>query len=318
MFDFLFPRVLRLPLFNVADPGAGGGGGGDEAAAAAAAAAAANPPGKWFEAADYSDEERSWLTAKGMAEEDPTKVLPKLVKGHRSAEQRIGKGLDSIMDRPAKDQPYAEWAKANGAALGLPETAEGYTAEPPADWPKDLPWDTGLEARARQMAFDMGAPPDLHKAYVGLFAEHVKGLEAAATEGMAKAKADLDTELLRDFGDQTEAVKARARQGAALLAEKAGLGADGLAAISQLLHDKTGDASVIRLFNAVGELAGEDALLGRGGGGLGMTAADAKAEFDKLHAAGGEWYQAVATGDRPAQARLKVKIDQLARVMARG
>lgn len=316
MRDFLFPRILRLPLFNVAEPGAGAGG--EDAAAAAAAAATANPPGKWFEGADYSDEERTWLSAKGMAEDDPVKVLPKLVKGHRSAEQRIGKGLDSIMDRPAKDQPYAEWAKANGAALGLPENAEGYTAAPPADWPKDIPWDSGLEARARQLAFDMGAPPDLHKAYVGLFAEHVKALETASVEGMAKARADLNTELLRDFGDQVPAVIARSKQAFSLLAEKAGISAEGMTAISQMLHDKTGDAGVIRLFNAVGELAGEDALIGRGENGFAMTTADAKAEFDKLHAPGGEWYQAVASGDRTSQARLKVKIEQLAKVMGRG
>lgn len=309
MRNFLFPRVLRLPLFDVADEGAGGGD--------AAAAAAANPPGKWFEGESYSAEEREWLSAKGLAVDDPSEVLPKLVKGHRSAEQRIGKGLDSIMDRPAKDQPYAEWAKANGAALGLPETADGYTAAPPEDWPKDLPWDSNLEARARQLAFDMGAPPEVHKAYVALFAEHVKGLETASAEGLAKAKTDLMTELTRDFGDEVHAVTARAKQGAALLAEKAGLSAEGLDGVSQLLSEKVGDARVIRLFNAVGELAGEDALLGRGSGGM-MSAADAKAEFSKMHSPGGEYYEAVATNDRAAQARLKVRIDQLAKVMARG
>lgn len=277
------------------------------------------PPAKWFEGDSFDDAEREWLTSRGLAVDDPSEILPKLVKGHRSAEQRIGKGVDAIMDRPAPDQSYTDWAKANGAALGLPEAAEGYTATPPEDWPKDIPWDTGLEARARQLAFDMGAPPDLHRAYVGLFAEHVKGLEAASAEGFAKAKADMMTELTRDFGDQVPAVIARAKQGASLLAEKAGLSDDGVAALMQMLHDKTGDAGAIRLFNAVGELAGEDTLVGRGlGGGGVMNAGEAKAEFDKLHAPGGEWYQAVATGNRTEQARLKTRIEQLAKVMGRG
>ena len=311
MYDLLLPRVLRMPLFNTADAGAGAGG--DDAAAAAA-----NPPGKWFEAADYSDEERTWLSARGLAEDDPAKVLPKLVKGHRSAEQRIGKGLDSIMDRPAKDQPFAEWAKANGAVLGLPENVDGYAAEAPADWPKEIPWDTGLEARARQLAFDLGAPPEVHKAYVAFFAEHVKAMEQASIEGLAKAKGDLQTELLREFGDQLPAVQARAKQGAQLLAEKAGLSEDGLSAISQMLEDKAGGALVVRLFNAVGELAGEDMLLGRGAGGQIMSAADAKAEYQRLHSPDGEWFKAVAARNRPEMDRLKPRIDQLSKIISRG
>lgn len=301
--------VLRLPVFQ-ADTGAGQGGDPSPAAGGDA------PPAKWYETPDFSPEEQQWLSARGLAEDDVAKVVPKLVKGHRAAEQRIGKGLDAIMDRPAKDQPYAEWARANAAALGLPEAEDGYAVQPPEFWPKEMPWDTELDAKARKLAFDMGAPPQLHQAYVNLFAEKMKALEDASVTGLTQARETMMQELQRDFGDQTPAVLTRAKQGAQMVAEKAGLSADALTAISQTLADKTGDAGVIRLFNAIAEMAGEDTLLGRGAGQAPMTKAEAQAEISRRSAQDGDWFKATASQNRAEIARLKPEMDRLFKLAA--
>lgn len=304
---------MRLPVFQApGEPGAGADAGAPPAAAPPAGAA------KWFETDAFDPEARDWLAAKGLAVDDPAEVLPKLVKGHREAEKRIGKGLDNIIDKPAKDQPFAEWARANAEVLGLPAAADDYAVEPPKDWPKEIPWDASLEQAARAVAFEAGVPKAAHEAYVGLFAQHVLNLEKASAEGFAKAEAEMMTELQRDYGDKTPAVIARAQQGMAMLAEKAGLGAEGIQAVSQLVSDKAGSAAVIRLMNAVGELMGEDALLGAGQGAAAMTRETAQAEMHKLSSPGGEWYEATMKGDRTAIQRLKPQIDRLARIAAGG
>lgn len=301
--------VLRLPVFQ-ADTGAGGGGDAPPAGGGDA------PPAKWWETPDFSPEEQQWLSARGLAEDDVAKVVPKLVKGHRAAEQRIGKGLDAIMDRPAKDQPYAEWARANAAALGLPEAEDGYAVQPPEFWPKDLPWDADLEAKARKIGFEKGATYEQHQAYVELYAELMKTFDEASKTGMQQAQEAMMQELQRDFGDQTPAVLTRAKQGAQMVAEKAGLSADALTAISQTLADKTGDAGVIRLFNAIAEMAGEDTLLGRGAGQAPMTKAEAQAEISRRSAPDGDWFKANATGNRAEIARLKPDMDRLFKLAA--
>ena len=177
----LLTRFARRPVFAPADEGTPPGEAPPVTPPASAgdpppAAAPSAPTAKWFEDAAYTPEERAWLAAKGLAEDDPLKAVPKLIKGHRAAEQRIGKGLDSIIDKPAKDQTFAQWSAANRAALGLPDKEDGYAVPPPEFWPKDAQWDTTLEANARKMAFENGVSPEVHQAYVSLFAQKMKDL----------------------------------------------------------------------------------------------------------------------------------------------
>ena len=317
MTDFL-KRLARRPVFAAMGDGAGAGGadGGAGDAAAVAAAASANAAPKWFEDASYSAEEKTWLAARGLAEDDPLKAMPKLIKGHRAAEQRIGKGLDSIMDRPAKDQSFAEWSAANRAALGLPEKEDGYTAQAPDFWPKDAKWDATLEANARKLAFENGVSPEAHKAYVGLFAQKMKDMNDAAESGLASAREAMMSDLRRDFGDKTDATITGAKQAAQYFAEKAGLDTAAIESIGMTLSEKIGDAGTIRFMAAIREAMGEDSAvaLGQGSQQLTATPADARAELQKLQAPGGEYYEATKTRNLPEIERLKPKIVQLTKI----
>ena len=316
------PALAMIRLFQGAD---GGGAGGDAPPADAPPAdtgaqppADAQPPAaKWWEGQDYTQEEQQWLAARGLTRDDPASIIPQLVKGHRAAEQRIGKGLDAILDKPAKGQSYAEWARANAAALGLPEAEDAYTAKQPDFWPKDMPWDAEMEMAARKIAFAHGVTPEAHQAYVEAFAGKMKALNDASDAAFEKANGDMMAELQRDFGAQTPAVIARAKQAAQFYAEQANLPTEALEALSHSLADKIGDAGVIRLFNFMAEQMGEDSLKGRGMGSLSMTPADARAQLAQMTAPGGAWYDAVAKGDHDAMASLKPQFEMLAKMAAR-
>ncbi|RWR34995.1 hypothetical protein D2T29_00520 [Sinirhodobacter populi] len=316
-------RRFWLRFGPVWAPEDGGAAGGDAAAAAAAAAAQAGagepPPAKWFEGDLLTADERTWLGAKGLNLDDPLQAIPKLVRGHRSAEQYMGKGVDRIIERPADGQAYAEWARANAAALGLPEAAEGYQITPPESWPKDAQWDTGFETAFRKVAFEEGLPPAAANKLVGLYAEKVKGLADAAEQGYAEANTKMMGELSREYGDQVPVVIARAKQGAQAIAEKAGLDAEALTAVTSRLSRDMGDAQTIRFMAAIGELMGEDSAIGLGkGAGTGLTSTRSQAEqaLADFMKPDGEWAKASMNRDPGAIARLRPKFEQLTRAVA--
>jgi hypothetical protein len=309
--------MMFAPLREAEGMGGGAAGeGATPAAAAPAAAPAAAAP--WWQAADFGTEEQDWLKARGLTEDDATKVLPKLVKGHRLAEQRLGRGVDRILDKPAEGQALPEWMRANAAALGLPDKEEGYAVKRPEGWPKDAAWDGEFEAQARKLAFEAGVPPAAFQGFVELYATKVAGLEQAAAEGLARDNAAMMAELQRDHGDQTEAVITRARQGAEVVASRAGMTPDQIGELSQLLSAKTGNATAIRFMAAIGEMLGEDTGIGMGrGGALTMTPAEARSQLAAFTAEGSDWAKAAAAGNASKIAELKPRFEQLAKLAAR-
>lgn len=276
-----------------------------------------SPAPKWFEAEAFTAEERDWMKARGLQADDPLSVLPKVIKGHRAAEQRIGKGLDSIMDRPTEGQSLTEWLRGNAATLGLPADEAGYEVKPPESWPKDMAWNADLEAQARKIAFDKGLPPDAHAAYVGLFADHMASLDKAATEGMTRAREAMMADLQKEYGQGMATKITQAQQAASVFFQQAGLGPDQVSSVTQLLADKTGDAGVIKLFAAIGAAMGEDRGVGLGGGvSLSMTASEAKAELARFTSPEGDYGKAFAVRDMGRMKELAPRREQLARLAA--
>jgi hypothetical protein len=321
-------KVGWITLFRAPDGAAGAAAGagadgtatpaGAAAAAAVAESAAPAAAAPWWQAPEFSAEEQDWLKARGLTEDDVAKVAPKLVKGHRLAEQRLGRGIDRILDKPAEGQSVGDWMRANAAALGLPATEDGYAVARPEGWPKDAPWDTEFETQARKLAFEAGVPPAAFQGFVELYATKVAGLEQAAAEGLARDQAAMLADLRRDYGDQTEAVITRARQGAEVVAAEAGMTPDQIGELSQLLSAKTGNATAIRFMAAIGEMLGEDTGVGLGrGGALTMTPAEARAEMGRFMAPDGEYAKAVAAGNAARVAELRPRFEQLAKLAGR-
>lgn len=312
-------RFTRFPLFRApADEGAPGGAAAGDQAAGAQAAAGAAAAAKWFDG--YGEEDRTFLTAKGLAVDDPLEALPKVLGIARNAEKRIGKGLDSIMDRPKEGQSYAEWARANAAALGLPEAEDGYQVERPEGWPKDAPWNDDLAGKARKIAFDHGLPPQALGAFTQLYAAQIASMNDAVDQQLEQSRTAMMTDLEKDWGAAMPQKLAQARAGAQQLAQAAGLGPDALELFSAALSPKVGDAAVMRMFAAVGEMLGEDSAPGLGkGGGLAMSAAEAQAELGRSFLSpDSPFAKAMKDGNRAEIERLKPEYERLNRIAAGG
>ncbi|MDZ7919979.1 hypothetical protein [Rhodoferax sp.] len=296
-----------------------------EAAPVAPAPAPAAPAGdapagpKWWETDTYDAPKRGYLTAKGLTLDDPLATIPKLIDIAANAEKRIGKGLDTIIDRPTKDQPYAEWVAANRAALGLPTDEKGYTVTPPENWPKDMPWDTGLEASAKAIAVKYGIPPAALQELTNLQAASAMAINGEVQAAQSKASTELMADLQKDWGLQTDAKITLAKQAAQMVAEKAGLDMTALGNLSEVLMDKIGDANTLRFMAAIGGMMSDDPAVGLGKpGSMTMTPAEARQQLASMRAPEGEYYKATATNDRAAIARLQPRLDHLTRIAAGG
>jgi hypothetical protein len=321
--------VRQIAFAPEGEAGAGGAGPGDPppsdppAGDPPAAPPPSDPPAggpKWWEGPDLSDEDRSWLTARGLADDNKDAVLLKAIKGHREAERRLGHKPEDLLTRPKDGQSVSEWLAAQRDKLGLPDKEDGYKMDPPEGWPEGATWDADLEAQARKIAFEAGLPPEVHKAYVGLYAEKVRQLDEASATMLAEATDKMRGDLRKDWGDQLDARIARAQQAAGVLAEAAGLDGQALQNAAAVLAEKTGDANVLRLFDALAEKLGDDSAvgIGRHAGSLGMTAAEARAEIERQSVKGGEYFEAMKSSDMERQKAAQARITQLMKIAAQG
>ncbi|MGS4947425.1 hypothetical protein ACVDG3_18255 [Meridianimarinicoccus sp. RP-17] len=315
------------PFRNTADPGAGGGAGDPPADPGTGTPPPADPSvgdppaAKWWEGEKLSDTQRQHLTAKGLTVEDPTEAIARLTDMHRHAEQRLGVSADQLMTRPKDGQDVSEWMRENAKVFGLPENADGYdTSEALKGLPKDISLDKDLEAQAKQIAFETGVPPAALNRFVGLYAEHVGKLVADADTQLAAANAEMMTALQNDWGRETPAKLAQARQAAQVIATKAGLDQNALQDLSGALSEKTGNANAIKMFAALGEMLGDDTMLGAGAGAqtMGTTPAEARAELASMRSPEGAYFKAVQSGNRAEIDRLNATIERLTKIAAGG
>jgi hypothetical protein len=285
----------------------------------AAVAALTAPAPKWWEGDAFADPARNYLTAKGLTLDDPMQAMPKLIDIAANAEKRIGKGLDSIIEKPGKDQTYDQWIAANREALNLPAEPSAYQIAPPEGWPKDAPWDTVSEAKAREIGVKYGIPQAAMAELVGIQAAAAMEFMGQSDASLAQAKAQLMTDLQKDFGNQTPAVITKAKLGAQAVAQRAGLDMDALANLGDVLTDTLGDANAIRFMAAITDMMGDDGAVGMGKGGpMTMTPAEARQQLAALRAPKGDYYEASLKRDHAALATLKPKMDHLAKIAAQG
>jgi hypothetical protein len=319
MNKFLFRRG---PVFQgegaaagAADPGAGTDA---TAAAAAAATAGGGSPAWWQDAKTYSADEQAWLQARGLTAEDPATIIPKLVKGHRNAETRLGRGTDQILDRPKKDQLIGDWMRENREVFGLPEDEKGYEIARPEGWPKDTPWDEGLEAQARQIALAEGVSGPALQKMIDLYAGKIAEVNSAADGAFEKASQEMMTALQKEWGDQMDGRIQQSRQAVQAAAAQAGLGSEQIEAVTKILSKEIGDANAIKIFAAFGAMMADDTptLPGGGGTGFSTTPAEAMAALQSLQGKDGAYYKAVAEGNRAEMTRLQPEIDRLSRIAA--
>jgi len=296
--------------------GAGGGAGGGEGEGGGEGAGEGAGGGKpWWEADTILNDERDWLAKKGMTTEDKDELLLKAFRGWRASEQKLGKPADSLIAKPGEGEDVKDWVKANRELFGLPEKADGYEIKRP-ELPKGVEYDEALEAQVREIAFEEGVPPGAVQRLVEAYAKHVGGTVQGVQDELNQATEAMMEDLRKDWGDELPAKLQIARQGMSAIAEAAGLDNAALQNLTAALKEATGDAAIIRMGAAIGEMLGEDGIkgLGKGGTALGTTPAEARQQLARLRGPDGDYGKAMAAGDVAAMNRLRPEIERLTKI----
>ncbi len=308
-------KIDFWPIWYFAPEGAGGGGegagGGDEGAGGEGAA-------KWYEGETFTDDDRTFLTKKGLATDDPNAPLATILKGWRSAEQKLGKPPETMMDRPAEGQSVAEFLKQNGDVFQIPDAPDGYEIDK-GELPKGVQWDEGLEAKARAVAHENGIGQAGLQSMVALFTEHQVAEAAKYADDAASAEQSMRAELVKDWGAEYGPKVELARRALAHFGEVASLPPEVLMDASAALEEKAGSPSVMKLFAAIGEMVGEDSLITAGAGGaFASTPAAARQELAEMQEPGSDYQKALSSGNRQAIDRFTERRKQLTKIATGG
>lgn len=282
------------------DPGAGGAGGeagqGGDGGAAGAGGAGGDPgagASHWWEDQRFGAETQSQLKSLGLTVDDPLDAVAKLAGMEQAAKKKLGKGVDALIEKPGEGQDVGEWLRGNGALFGIPDSPDGYKLAAPEGWPEGMEWDADFEGKARALAHEAGVPQAALEKFTGLYAEKIQSVMEAANQDYAAAAEAMQGELVKDWGDQYGAKVAQAQQAAQALAAQAGMDADAMTALAGAMKEKVGDANIIRLFAAVGDMMGEDTLV-RTGTEVAMTPVQARTDLEAMKRPDSDYMKAAA------------------------
>lgn len=222
----------------------------------------------------WPDELKAAATAKGWDKYGSAdEALPEIARSYINAEKLLGGPREKLLRLPDEGASPEAWDKVH-AALGRPETPDGYKVTKPADIPADFPYETAIEPMFK------AALPELHK--IGVTTAQAQGLNELITrinvEAMQKAQAEAqqraeqgDAELRRELGGRYDTDMALADRAAARFG-----GQEFADWLQQYGFDK--EPAFRRMLINIGRATAEDTAM-PGGGGNGMSA---KTEIDRL------------------------------------
>lgn len=206
---------------------------------------------------------QDWVNSTGVKD---VNGLAKIARDNQRALRESGR-----VKVPGEGASEAE-VKAWRAAIGVPETVEGYAIAAPKDAAgNDVPLRNDVLDRLAAKAFEAGVPEAAYKAIVG---EYI----AMELEGEAARESELNAEgqaWLKEQGDKAPAQSAAINRAAQAL----GLERGEIAAVRGVL----GPRRMAEIFSKLGNGIGEDALVTGGSGGGFMPSGDeAQAEINRM------------------------------------
>ena len=287
--ELLIARLLGLPIvtFSPADEGGAGGGEGDGASgagegtgegagtgdgAADTSDGGAGGTGEgdgggdgsgdkpWYETMEMDADLKTYLIKNGYNSGTQEEALAKALKGEQTATAKLGKGADTLMDKPGKDAPLAEFFKANAEVFGVPDSVDEYDLKIPDDLPDGMPIDEALLTSFKETALAQGLPPALAQTVVDFHVETVKAEMLNLETQAAEAETALNTALKEEWGADYKEKQEGAKRAFQAIAASAGLDAKAQANLAAKMNADMGDAGLLKFFSAMGGAISEDGL----------------------------------------------------------
>lgn len=198
-----------------------------------------------------------------------------LAKGYLEAEKLIGK-KGVIMPG---DNATPEEMKQFHAALGVPDTVEGYDLKAPEGLPEGV-WNEEAAKGFAAKAHELGLTPKQVREIAAWQAQNVAGaMQRAELEPDGRT---WEQALRDDWGTSYDANMETARRAAKEFGDEASL---------TKLGDRIGDAALVRMFQRIGAKVAEDAPAGMGGAARQTAQESAQSQADAItRDAGGPYW----------------------------
>lgn len=214
----------------------------------------------------------------------------------------------NVLSRPAADK-LAEWD--GWKDLGWTEDRKAYGVTAPDDIRKDFPeYNDAFEQAFVDAAHKAKVPPSQAKSILSDVLGYIKGTyEQAGIQG-AKATADLNAALDKEWGAEA----AKNRELSQRAARALGVPIDDTAALEKVM----GSAGLVKMFHQIGTMMGEDKLVDpKVPSAGGLTASGAKAELQRLNADAGH-IAALGDATHPNHNVVKAARQRLMDIIAKG
>lgn len=216
----------------------------------------------WYDKREWADPAlKDHLVKAGYHKGTAEEALERALKGELTAATKLGRNPSELMGAPTEGQDISEWLKSNGRALGLPESPDGYEFKLPEDMPKDLPIDDDMLAAYKAHAHESGLPPALAQQGVEFFAKYQSDQFTKMEAKAATASEQLNTELKEAWGGEYQQKQQMAVRNFQALAAKAKLTPDQAGLVAQKLNQDLGDATLLKFFESMSPMLGEDTVL---------------------------------------------------------
>lgn len=248
-----------------------------------AVAVAATGEAKWYTGLDADTQ--NYITARGLADKDPTAAFLETAKAHQEAQAYIGVPKEQLLKLPKADAPPEEW-DAVYEKLGYSKNADDYKLDTlkRADG-SDV--DDGFKDFVRAQAAELKLSPAATAKLAEATLKHLESGTAAQTEAQTVEATRALEQLRQSWGPNYEANKVIADNAYAAIMAAAGFDQSKMTAAIQKLGETAGRAETMQMLLAVGQKMGEDKFVGGGGAGGNLgprNAEQARARLAELKA----------------------------------
>ena len=236
------------------------------------------PDAKWY--AGFDADTQNYITARGLADKDPSAAFLETAKAHQEAQAYIGVPKEQLLKLPKEGAAPEEWDEVY-KRLGYSTSPDDYKLEglKRAD---QTDVDDGFKDFIRAQAAELKLSPAATAKLAEATLKHIEGGAAAQTAQQTADATRALEQLRQSWGPNYEANKVIADNAYAAIRAAAGFDQAKMTAAIQKLGETAGRAETMQMLLAVGQKLGEDKFVGGGGAGGGLGPRNAEQAVARL------------------------------------
>ena len=233
-----------------------------------------------------------------------------------TAAAKLGRDPNTMAQLPGEGTTTLDFLKANGKALGVPDSVDDYKLTVNIELPDGLPIDEDMLTGFQKASFEAGIPPEVAQVGLDFYAQHISTWFTEQRSTVMQSEENLTGKLKQKFGGNWEQERDKGARAFQVIAADMGLDAAATKNIATKLNDGMGDVHLVMFTNHLAGLLSEDQLVSPSGGAPRADLATAQQRKAQIMERGtGE--MAKARGNAAKQKQLQAELKGLNEIIQR-